>query len=49
MGAMFGDAASFNQDLSTWVVNPNVTTCTAFDAGATAWVLARPSFTSCTI
>ena len=49
MASMFNAATSFNQELSTWVVNPNVTACTDFDTGATAWVLARPSFTSCTI
>ena len=49
MATMFGNATSFNQDLSSWAVNPNVTACASFDAGATAWVLARPSFTSCTI
>jgi hypothetical protein len=46
---MFSGATAFNKDLSGWTVNTNVTTCTDFDTGATAWVLARPNFTSCTI
>jgi hypothetical protein len=49
MQNMFRDATSFNQDLSAWSVNPNVINCANFDLNATSWVLARPSFTSCTI
>ena len=49
MSFMFQSAFDFNQNLSSWSVNPNVTQCSNFDTGATAWVLARPPFTSCTI
>ena len=49
MRNMFQGCIVFNQDLSSWAVNPNVTNCANFDTGATAWVLSRPNFTSCTI
>lgn len=49
MGSMFSGASVFNKDLSGWTVNTNVTDCANFDLNATAWVLARPNFTSCTI
>ena len=49
MRNMFQGCIVFNQDLSSWAVNPNVTNCADFDTGATAWVLSRPNFTSCTI
>ena len=49
MESMFNGASAFNKDLSGWTVNPNVTSCANFDLNATAWVLSRPNFTSCTI
>jgi surface protein len=49
MRYMFQGCIVFNQDLSSWAVNPNVVNCADFDTGATAWVLPRPNFTSCTI
>ncbi len=48
MDAMFTYATNYNQNLGGWVVNPKVTTCTDFSTGATAWVLSKPSFSSCT-
>ena len=47
MGRMFESATTFNQDLSTWSVD-NVTFCSNVATGATAWVLDKPNFTSCT-
>ena len=48
MNYIFQGATVFNQNLGGWVVNPNTTTCTAFNNNATAWVLAKPGFISCT-
>lgn len=48
MSYMFDSASSFNQDLSSWTVNPNVVSCTQFSANTPAWILAKPTFSSCT-
>ena len=40
-------AASFNQDLSSWVVD-GVIDCLQFSEGATSWTLPQPNFTNCT-
>ena len=47
MSYMFSNAAAFNQDLSTWCVSLIPSAPTDFDAGATTWVLARPSWGTC--
>jgi surface protein len=44
---MFKNATSYNQDLSGWNVS-NVTNCTDFSDGATAWIDPKPTFTACT-
>ncbi|MDD4151772.1 MAG: BspA family leucine-rich repeat surface protein [Candidatus Gracilibacteria bacterium] len=48
MRYMFFYATRFNQNLSSWIVNPNVTNCISFSTSTTAWTLAKPGFTSCT-
>jgi len=47
MAYMFGDATSYNQDLSSWSVD-GVTQCLQFSDGATSWTLPQPNFTNCT-
>jgi surface protein len=38
----------FNQDLSSWIVNPKVTDCPGIDNNQIGWSLPKPSFTNCT-
>ena len=45
MVAMFYEATSFNQDLSSWSVD-EVTGCDLFSDGATSWTLPQPNFTN---
>ena len=45
MQGMFYDTP-FNQDLSNWSVG-NVTSCSSFSQGASAWTLPQPNFTNC--
>jgi hypothetical protein len=41
--------SAFNQDLSGWTVNPNVTNCSNFaDGTSSTWTQPKPNFTSCT-
>jgi len=47
METMFLAANAFNQDLSGWNVNPNVTNCNGFAAGTSAFTLPQPSFGNC--
>ena len=44
---MFQDAESFNQNLSGWCVSHIASKPTAFDVGATSWVLPRPVWGTC--
>tara|TARA_B100000767_G_C19725249_1_gene519193 strand:- start:50 stop:1138 length:1089 start_codon:yes stop_codon:yes gene_type:complete len=48
MTGMFYYASVFNQDLSSWTVTPNVTSCSSFSLGASVWALPKPNFLSCT-
>ena len=43
---MFLDATSYNQNLSSWVVD-GVIDCLQFSQGATSWTLPTPNFTNC--
>ena len=47
MSYMFYVATSFNQNLSGWCVSLITSKPTAFDTGATSWVLARPIWGTC--
>jgi surface protein len=47
MNAMFHSATGFNQDLSGWCVERIASTPSAFDTGATGWVLSRPVWGTC--
>jgi len=47
MFSMFYQANSFNQNLSSWIVN-GVIDCGGFSEGATSWTLPQPNFTNCT-
>jgi surface protein len=46
MREMFKSATLFNQDISGWAVNPNVTDCTDFNLQAHASMV-PPIFTNC--
>jgi hypothetical protein len=48
MFRMFLRSTAFNQDLSTWSVNPNVSVCGSFATDATSWTQPKPNFTNCT-
>ena len=47
MFAMFANATNFNQDLSNWCVTNIPSKPTAFDSGATSWVLPQPVWGTC--
>jgi nitrogenase subunit NifH len=47
MSAMFRDASSFNQDISTWSVD-GVVTCGGFSDAAPLTEENTPNFTNCT-
>lgn len=47
MSYMFDSATSFDQDLSSWIVNPNVVSCTQFSTNTPAWILMKPTFSNC--
>jgi surface protein len=47
MFAMFANSANFNQDLSNWCVTNIPSKPTAFDSGATSWVLPKPVWGTC--
>ena len=48
MSEMFRQATSFNQNLSAWIVSPNVKQCGSFASSTPSWKLPKPSFDSCT-
>jgi surface protein len=47
MTAMFNNTTLFNQDLSSWCVTNIPSIPSAFDTGATSWVLPRPVWGTC--
>jgi surface protein len=47
MGAMFLNCLSFNQDLSSWCVPLIPSLPSAFDTGASSWVLPKPNWGTC--
>ena len=47
MSDMFWSASAFNQDLSGWCVSQITSAPSDFDAGASAWSLARPVWGTC--
>jgi hypothetical protein len=52
MSGMFGfwspEVNVFNQNLSSWIVNPKVTSCSGYSVNATSWTLPKPAFANCT-
>ena len=46
MQEMFMESTVFNQDLSSWNVD-GVSACEDFSTDASAWILSKPTFTSC--
>jgi surface protein len=48
MRLMFDGNQLFNQNLSSWIVNPNVTLCGSMYSSAIAWSLPKPAFANCT-
>jgi surface protein len=47
MRYMFNGAINFNKDISSWDVNPNVTTCDSFSLDAPLVSYYKPIFVFC--